>query len=61
MVEPEGDSLIIIREAAAEIENERESDSVQALMIEELRRLCDGGGFGLRPSELERWKSLNIH
>ena len=61
VVQPESDSLTIIRDAVADIENEQEHESVQALVVEELRRLHEGvlARYGLRPSELERWRSLN--
>jgi len=61
VVQPESDSLTIIRDAVADIENEQEHESVQALVVEELRRLHEGvlARYGLRPSELECWRSLN--
>ena len=48
-------------DAVVGIENEHERESVQALMVEELRRLHEGvlARYSLRPSELERWRPLN--
>ena len=62
VVQPESDSLIIIKDAVVGIENEHERESVQALVVEELRRLHEGvlARYGLRLSELECWRSLNI-
>ena len=63
VVQPKSDSLTIISDAAAEVESEQERESVQALMVEELRRLHEGvlARYGLRPSELENWKKLSNH
>jgi len=63
VVQPESDSLTIIKDAVVEIENEQERESVQALVVEELRRLHEGvlARYGLRPSELERWRLLNAN
>lgn len=53
---PNTDPLDLIRQAVTDIDvSEREA--VQALLIEELRRLHEGvlARYGLRPSEWERW------
>ena len=62
VVQPESESLKIIKDAVAEIESEQERGSVQALTVEELRRLHEGvlARYGLRPSEFERWRSSSI-
>ena len=54
---PNTDSLDMIRQAVAQIVDLTERDEVQALLIDELRRLHEGvlARYGLRPSEWERW------
>lgn len=54
---PNTDSLDMIRQAVAQIVDLTERDEVQALLIDELRRLHEGvlARYGLRPSELARW------
>lgn len=55
---PNTDPLDLIRQAVASID-ESEREAVQALLIEELRRLHEGvlARYGLRPSEWERWSN----
>lgn len=54
---PELEPLAVIRQASLEVPAE-ERDSVQALVVEELRRLHEGvlARYGLRPSEFHAWK-----
>ena len=54
---PNTDSLDMIRQAVTQIVDLTERDEVQALLIDELRRLHEGvlARYGLRPSEWERW------
>ena len=54
---PNTDSLDMIRQAVAQIVDLTEREEVQALLIDELRRLHEGvlARYGLRPSEWERW------
>ena len=56
---PEQEPLAIIQNAVRESVND-DGENVEALIIEELRRLHEGvlARYGLRPSELERWKQL---
>lgn len=51
------DPLDMIRQAVAQIVDLTERDEVQALLIDELRRLHEGvlARYGLRPSEWARW------
>lgn len=60
---PELDPLSCIQRSVAEYVSEREQPQVQALIIEELRRLHEGvlARYGLRPSEFMSWKSLHGH
>lgn len=53
---PHSDPLDVIHQAVASIDL-TEREAVQALLIEELRRLHEGvlARYGLRPSEWERW------
>ncbi|QQZ27435.1 Fic family protein [Thiothrix subterranea] len=55
---PNTDPLDMIRQAVQTVEV-AEREEVQALLIEELRRLHEGvlARYGLRPSEWERWSS----
>lgn len=55
---PNIDPLNLIREAVENLES-TELEEVQALLIQELRRLHEGvlARYGLRPSEWERWAS----
>ena len=54
---PNTDSLDMIRQAVAQIVDLTEREELQALLIDELRRLHEGvlARYGLRPSEWERW------
>ena len=54
---PNTDPLDMIRQAVAQIVDLTEREEVQALLIDELRRLHEGvlARYGLRPSEWERW------
>lgn len=60
---PELDPFTSIRRSVAERVQERESADVQALIVEELRRLHEGvlARYGLRPSEYIAWKALHGH
>jgi hypothetical protein len=55
---PDHDSLDMIRLAVVQVDG-AEREEVQALLIEELRRLHEGvlARYGLRPSEWELWAS----
>jgi hypothetical protein len=55
----EHDPLDMIRLAVVQAVDVAEREEVQALLIEELRRLHEGvlARYGLRPSEWERWAS----
>jgi hypothetical protein len=59
VTQPENDPLELIKKAVIEKVTEADRVSVEALIIEELRRLHEGvlARYGLRPSEFERWKS----
>ena len=54
---PNTDPLDMIRQAVAQIVDLTEREELQALLIDELRRLHEGvlARYGLRPSEWERW------
>lgn len=56
---PECEPLTLIGQAVENSAPEAERASVQALIIEELRRLHEGvlARYGLRPSELNAWQS----
>lgn len=56
---PELDPLACIQRAVAAHVSDSEQTEVQALIVEELRRLHEGvlARYGLRPSELTLWKS----
>ena len=58
---PELEPLECIQRAVAERVSADEQAGVQALMIEELRRLHEGvlARYGLRPSEYIAWKALH--
>lgn len=63
VLQPEKDALNLIRQSVANhVENTDERADVQALIIEELRRIHDGvlARYGLRPSELAIWKIRKI-
>jgi hypothetical protein len=58
---PELDPLSSIQQSVADRVPAQEQPAVQALIIEELRRLHDGvlARYGLRPSEYAAWKALH--
>lgn len=60
---PELDPLSSIQRSVAERVPELEQPDVQALIVEELRRLHEGvlARYGLRPSEYAAWKALHGH
>lgn len=57
--QPENDPLDMIQSMVGELVGRGDQEAVEALIIEELRRLHEGvlARYGLRPSELERWQS----
>lgn len=63
ITQPELDPLSHIQQAVAEHVPKPEQPDVQALIIEELRRLHEGvlARYGLRPSEYIAWKTLHGH
>ncbi|ACE82991.1 Fic family protein [Cellvibrio japonicus] len=60
VLHPEIDSLIKISDTVANHVTAAERTNVQALIIEELRRLHEGvlARYGLRPSEFSAWKKV---
>ncbi|WP_024539542.1 Fic family protein [Comamonas badia] len=60
---PERDPLACLQQAVAECVPEGEQAGVQALTIEELRRLHEGvlARYGLRQSEYATWKAVHGH
>lgn len=60
---PERDPLSSIQRPVAECVPEPEQSDVQALIVEELRRIHEGvlARYGLRPSEFAAWKALHGH
>lgn len=54
VTQPDDDPLDLIRRCIAP-----DRDNVEALVVEELRRLHEGvlARYGLRPSELSRWRA----
>ncbi|MBB3119518.1 hypothetical protein [Pseudoduganella violacea] len=60
---PECDPLANIQRSVAERVPEPGQPQVQALIVEELRRLHEGvlARYGLRPSEYAAWKALHRH
>ena len=56
---PHADTLAAIAQALAQVP-QADRDEVQALVVQELRRLHEGvlARYGLRPSELAAWKAL---
>lgn len=62
VTQPEQGPLTIIQNAVRESVDETDGENVEALIIEELRRLHEGvlARYGLRPSELERWKQVQL-
>ena len=60
VTQPEKDALTVIQQTVALSVNDSDRDNVQALIIEELRRLHEGvlARYGLRPSEFYHWQSV---
>ena len=60
---PEHDPLSSIQQAVTERVPKHEQPNVQALIVEELRRLHEGvlARYGLRPSEYTIWKAKHGH
>lgn len=63
ITQPELDPLAYIQRAVAEHVPGGEQAGVQALLVEELRRLHEGvlARYGLRPSEYTAWKAVHGH
>lgn len=61
ILHPELDPLSKIQQSVAEHVLEQERPDVQALVVEELRRLHEGvlARYGLRPSEYAAWKAIH--
>lgn len=61
ITQPHEDSLGLIQRAVDDHIPDQEQPAVQALVIEELRRIHEGvlARYGLRPSEFQEWKSMN--
>lgn len=57
--QPDRDTLSLIGPAVVQQVPPADRDNVQALIVEELRRLHEGvlARYGLRPSELAAWKT----
>ena len=55
---PHADALVVIAQAMAQVP-QADRDELQALVVQELRRLHEGvlARYGLRPSELTTWKA----
>ena len=63
ITQPQLDPLSKIQESVVRRIPENEQSEVQALLVEELRRLHDGvlARYGLRPSEYAVWKAQHGH
>jgi hypothetical protein len=63
VTQPDRDPFSLIQEAVGDNIPEGERVSVQALVVEELRRLHEGvlARYGLRPSEFTAWKATRGH
>lgn len=63
LTQPRIDPLSCVQRAVAERVPEDEQAAVQALIVEELRRLHEGvlARYGLRPSEFTAWKAVHGH
>jgi len=61
VMHPENDPLISIRQSVARHVPEDDQPNVQALLVEELKRLHEGvlARYGLRPPEYASWKALH--
>ncbi|SOZ18302.1 hypothetical protein CBM2609_B120224 [Cupriavidus taiwanensis] len=62
VLHPDQDALAVIRQVVLAKVPAADRDNVQALIIEELRRLHAGvlARYGLRPSELAAWKAIQV-
>jgi Fic family protein len=60
---PELDPFSSIQQSVARHVPEQKQPDVQALIVEELRRLHEGGlaRYGLRPSDYAAWKAVHAH
>lgn len=60
---PGVDAVSIVQERVAEAVPESEREAVQALIVEELRRLHEGvlARYGLRPREFQDWKFAQVN
>lgn len=63
ITQPRVDPLSCVQRAVAERVPEDEQAAVQALVVEEIRRLHEGvlARYGLRPSEFTAWKAVHGH
>lgn len=63
VTQPDRDPLTSIQQATEARVPESERDNVQALIVEELRRLHEGvlARYGLKPSEFTTWKAKHGH
>jgi hypothetical protein len=63
VTQPDREPLAAIRQAVIGRIPEGERDSVQALIVEELRRIHEGvlARYGVRPSEFISWKARHGH
>ncbi|MGH8788630.1 MAG: hypothetical protein ACREYA_26600 [Cupriavidus necator] len=62
VLQPDQDALSVIRLVVMAKVPEADRDNVQALIVEEVRRLHEGvlARYGLRPSELAAWKASQV-
>ncbi|MGT2509234.1 Fic family protein [Cupriavidus basilensis] len=62
VMQPNQDALTVIRQAVMASVPDADRGNVQALIVEELRRLHEGvlARYGLRPSELTVWKAAQM-
>lgn len=62
VTQPDKDAFAVIQQAVITHVPEMERGNVQALIVEELRRLHEGvlARYGLRPSEFTAWKTAQI-
>jgi hypothetical protein len=63
VLHPEDEPLASIQRSVARHVPEHEQSSVQALIVEELKRLHEGvlARYGVRPSEYTAWKAVHRH
>jgi Fic family protein len=63
VIHTENDPLASIQRSVARHVPEQEQSSVQALIVEELKRLHEGvlARYGVRPSEYAAWKAVHRH